>query len=149
MPGGKYALFAGLKEGVSDIWRLDLESGEATNLTDDEFFDANPQVSPDGKTVVYARRVSGNFKIYAFPLDDPKKKTQLTFGPFDDDTPIFSPDGNLVYYASTEDDDIYNLRSLDLRTGAVKQYSDVLGGNMAPAPARAAAPPSAWPSSAT
>ena len=66
------------------------------------------------------------------PSADPQKKTQLTFGPFDDDTPIFSPDGNLVYYSSTEDDDIYNLRSLDLRTGAVKQYSDVLGGNMAP-----------------
>jgi WD40-like Beta Propeller Repeat len=134
VPGGKYALFAGLKEGVGDIWQIDLESGEATNLTDDEFFDANPQVSPDGKTVAYARRVSGNFKIYAFPMDDPKKKTQLTFGPFDDDTPIFSSDGNLVYYTSTEDDDIYNLRSLDLRTGAVKQYSDVLGGNMTPAP---------------
>jgi hypothetical protein len=134
LPGGQKALFAALKDGVSDIWMVDLESGETRNLTQDEFFDTNPQVSPDGKTVAYARRVSGNYKIYAFPLEDPGRKTQLTFGPFDDDTPIFSSDGNLVYYASTEDDDIYNLRSLDLRTGAVKQYSDVLGGNLAPAP---------------
>ena len=134
LPGGKQVIYAGLREGVSDIWLLDLESGEAKNLTQDPYFDTNPQVSPDGKTVVYSRRVSGHDKIYAFPLADPQKKTQLTFGPFDDDTPIYSADGNLVYYSSTEDDDIYNLRSLDLRTGAVKQYSDVLGGNMAPAP---------------
>ena len=126
-------LFSGLREGVADIWALDLETGETQNLTADEYYDTNPQVSPDGKTVVYARRVSGNYKLYTFPLDDPKRKTQLTFGPFDDDTPTFSPDGNVVYYSSTEDDDIYNLRSLDLRTGAVKQHSDVLGGNMAPA----------------
>ena len=32
-----------------------------------------------------------------------------------------------------EDDDIPNLRSLDLRTGAVRQYTDALGGNVAPA----------------
>ena len=32
---------------------------------------------------------------------------------------IFSSDGNKLYYSSNEDDDIYNLRSLDLRTGAV------------------------------
>ena len=134
---------------MADIWALDLETGATKNLTADEYYDTNPQVSPDGKTVVYARRVSGHYKLYAFPLDDPQQKTQLTFGPFDDDTPTFSPDGNVVYYSSTEDDDIYNLRSLDLRTGAVKQYSDVLGGNMAPRrPARAGAA-TAWPSSAT
>jgi hypothetical protein len=134
VPGGRYALFSALKEGVSDIWMLDFETGDAKNLTNDEFFDTNPQVSPDGKTVAYTRRVSGNFKVYAFPLAEPTRKTQLTFGPFEDDAPIFSSDGNVVYYSSTEDDDIYNLRGLDLRTGAVKQYSDVLGGNTAPAP---------------
>jgi Tol biopolymer transport system component len=134
LPDGKHALFEGLREGISDIWMVDLETGVARNLTNDEFYDANPQVSSDGKTVVYTRRISGHDKVFSFALDDPSHKTQLTFGPFDDETPILSSDGTLVFYASTEEDDIYNLRSLDLRTGAVKQYSDVLGGNMAPAP---------------
>ena len=62
------------------------------------------------------------------------QKTQLTFGAFDDDAPIFSSDGKKIYYASNEDDDIPNLRGLDLETGVIKQYTDVLGGNMAPAP---------------
>ena len=131
---GRTLLFAALKEGVSDIWSLDLETGAVTNLTRDEYADNNPQVSPDGKLVVYERRISGNAKVYAFPLGDPSRKTQLTFGPFDDTAPTFSTDGKKVYYSSDEDDDIPNLRSLDLQTGAIAQYTDVFGGTLAPAP---------------
>src|SRR5437870_4717230 len=132
LPDNRHALLAAIKDGVSDIYLLDLNSGDHKNLTQDSFFDSDPQISPDGKTVIYTRRISGHDKIYVFPLDNPAKKTQLTFGTFDDNAPTFSPDGKLVYYSSTEDDDIYNLRSLDLRTGVVKQFTDVLGGNMAP-----------------
>jgi hypothetical protein len=131
---GRTVLFAALKEGVSDIWSLDLETAAVTNLTRDEYADNNPQVSPDGKLVVYERRISGNAKVYAFPLGDPSRKTQLTFGPFDDTAPTFSTDGKKVYYSSDEDDDIPNLRSLDLQTGAIAQYTDVFGGALAPAP---------------
>ena len=75
---------------------------------------------PDGKLVVYERRISGNAKIYAFPLADPARKTQLTFGPFDDDGAVSSrPTATKLYYSSDEDDDIPNLRSLDLQTGAI------------------------------
>ena len=88
---GRTVLFAALKEGISDIWKLDLETEEVTNLTRDEYADNNPQISPDGKIVVYERRISGNAKIYAFPLADPARKTQLTFGPFDDTAPASRP----------------------------------------------------------
>ena len=119
LPDNRHALLAAIKDGVSDIYLLDLNNGDHKNLTQDAFYDSDPQISPDGKTVVYTRRISGHDK--------------LTFGTFDDNAPTFSPDGKLIYYSSTEDDDIYNLRSLDLRTGVVKQFTDVLGGNMAPA----------------
>ena len=134
LPDGKHAVFAALKEGVGDIWSIDLDTGAVRNLTADAFADADPQVSPDGKLVAYTRRISGHDKIYVFPLDRPEKKTQLTFGSYDDNAPHFSEDGNTLFYSSTEDDDIYNVRSLDLRTGAVRQYTDALGGNTAPAP---------------
>jgi hypothetical protein len=134
LPDGRHAVFAALKEGVGDIWSIDLETGAVKNLTADAFADADPQVSPDGKLVAYTRRISGHDKIYVFPLDHPEKKTQLTFGAYDDNSPHFSEDGNTLFYSSTEDDDIYNVRSLDLRTGAVRQYTDALGGNTSPAP---------------
>ncbi len=134
LPDGRHVLFSALKEGVSDIWLLDLETGKYKNLTEDAFYDQDPMPSPDGKLVVYSRRVSGYAKIYSFPLADPAKKTQLTFGTFEDVTPVFSPDGKKVYYCSDEDNDIFNLRSLDLTTGAIEQLTDALGGVMAPVP---------------
>jgi WD40 repeat protein len=132
LPDGRGVLFAALKEGVQDIWHMDILTGEVKNLTNDAYADSNPQVSPDGKLVAYTRRISGNEKIYLFPLDDPARKTQVTFGAYDDTAPSFAPDGNSIYYSSTEDDDIYNVRSLDLRTGVIRQYTDALGGNTAP-----------------
>jgi hypothetical protein len=134
LPDGKRLLFVALNEGVSDIYLLDLESGKTTNLTQDAFHDDNPQVSPDGKLVAFSRRVSGYEKVYVLPLAEPQKKTQLTFGAHNDNTPVFSADGKTIYYSSDEDDDIPNVRSLDLRTGVIRQFTDALGGNMVPAP---------------
>ena len=130
----RHVVFAALREGVADIWKMDMETGAVENLTRDEYYDNNPQVSPDGKLIVYERNISGNRKSYALALDDPSRKTQLTFGPFDDAAPHFSSDGKVVYYSSDEDNDIFNLRGLDLETGAIQQYTDVFGGAMAPAP---------------
>src|SRR5262249_17747601 len=107
-------------------------TGGTRNLTNDSFADTDPQISPDGKLVIYSRRISGYNKLYTFPLDNPARKTQLTFGTYDDMSPTLSSDGNVVYYVSNADDDIYNLRSLDLRTGVIRQYTDTLGGNMSP-----------------
>jgi WD40-like Beta Propeller Repeat len=134
LPDGRGVLFAALREGVSDVYHLEFESGKLRNLTQDPYADTDPQVSPDGTLVVYTRRISGYDKVYSFPLADPARKTQLTFGAFNDTAPSFSTDGRKVYYSSDEDDDIPNLRGLDLQTGVIQQYTDVLGGNMAPAP---------------
>jgi len=135
-PDGHHLLFAALKEGVSDIYLMDLETGTYKNLTQDPFYDSDPQVSPDGNLVVYSRRISGHSKIYMFPLSDPSRKTQITFGTHEDMAPTFSSDGNTIYYSSTEDDDIPNVRSLDLKTGVIRQFTDAVGGTMAPAPIR-------------
>ncbi len=134
LPDGRSVLVSGLKEGVADIYLVDLETGSTRNLTQDAFHDADPQVSPDGKLVTYTRRISGHSKIYVFPLANPSQKTQLTFGAYDDTAPVFSNDGSTVFYSSAEDDDIYNIRGLDMKTGVVRQYTDVLGGNTAPEP---------------
>ena len=130
---GRRVIFAALREGVSDIYALDLQTEQVTNLTQDEFADAAPQISPDGTLVAYTRRISGFDKVFVFPLADPGKKTQLTFGTHEDRTPTFAPDGRTLYYASNAEDEIFNLRSLDLRTGVTRQYTDALGGNLTPA----------------
>jgi hypothetical protein len=132
LPGGRQVVFAALRNGVSDLFLLDLDSGALTNLTDDPWADNDPRVSPDGKLVAYTRRISGHEKIWVFPLSEPSRKTQLTFGPFDDKTPAWTADGKGLVYSSNEDDDTFNLRSLHLETGVIQHWTEVLGGNLAP-----------------
>ena len=134
LPNGRQVLFAATREGVADIYLMDLETGEYKNLTNDPFFDANPRISPDGTLVVYNRRVSGNYKVVMFPLGNPSRRIDLTYGPFADMSPYFSSDGSAVFYSSNEDDGIYNLRSIDIKTGVIRQFTNTMGGNMAPAP---------------
>ncbi len=133
-PDGRRVAFSAVNASIHDIYIVDIETGETTNVTQDGFADSEPRFSPDGERLVYVRRISGHEKLYTLPLDDPEQKTQLTFGVHDDVSPIFTKDGNSILYSSNEDDDIFNLRRLDLRTGVIEQYTDVLSANMVPTP---------------
>jgi Tol biopolymer transport system component len=135
-PAGEWVYFTALRDGISDVYRVNLETEEFENLTEDAFYDKFPAVTPDGEWLYYSRRISGHDKIYRLSLRDGDgsrgQKEQVTFGTHDDASPTFSDDGNYMFYTSNEDDGIFNIRSLDLRTGDILQYTDVLGGNFSP-----------------
>ena len=142
-PDGKTIAFAALRGGVGDIFTVDLATKQITNLTDDAFADYGPVYSPDGTFIVYNARVSGNQKLFRFDLDT-KKKTQLTFGTQDETAASFI-DNNTLTFASTATDpavplepevakngNIYNIWTLDLKNGELRQYTDAVGGNWSP-----------------
>jgi hypothetical protein len=142
-PDGKTIAFAALRGGVGDIFTVDLATKQVTNLTDDAFADYGPVYSPDGTFIVYNARVSGNQKLFRFDLDT-KKKTQLTFGTQDETAASFI-DQNTLTFASTATDpavplepevakngNIYNIWTLDLKNGELRQYTDAVGGNWSP-----------------
>jgi Tol biopolymer transport system component len=133
MPDGKHLLLSASKNGIRDIFLMNLESGELTNLTEDDAFDYAPVASPDGKTIVYTSVVDDEYKkLFKFELDSPETKEQLSYGSFDDKQPNFSPDGKRLLYISTETG-INNLFSYNMETEEVLQYTDVLGGVFLPA----------------
>jgi hypothetical protein len=140
-PDGKTIYFSALKNGIGDIWSIDPESQQLTNLTQDEFADYAPTASPDGKSVVYLARVSGNNKVFRLDLAT-RAKTQLTFGTHDDAAPQYLDADTLVFSSTAIDPgrpvspeearngNIYNLWTLSLKTGELKQYTDTLTGNL-------------------
>jgi hypothetical protein len=141
-PDGRTVLFSGLRSATGDIFRLDLESGDITNLTNDDFADYAPIYSPDGSFIVYMARVSGSQKL--FRLDADGKKTQLTFGTQDEASAKFL-NGDTIIFPSTATDpatpltpvearngNIFNLWSLSLKNGELRQYTDALGGVLSP-----------------
>jgi len=140
-PDGRMITFSALKNAVGDIYTVDLETREVVNLTKDAFADFGPTYSPDGKFIVYNARVSGNQKLFRLDLDT-KKKTQITFGTQDESGAQFIDDHTIVFSSTATDPNvplepevakngnIYNIWTLDLKTGELRQYTDTLGGNL-------------------
>ena len=143
-PDGRVIAFAALRGGVGDIYTLDLQTNEIVNVTVDEFADAAPTFSRDGTFLIYNARVSGNQKLFRLDLTT-KQKTQITFGTVDETAAQFIDDNTIVFSSTATDPavpldpavarngNIYNIWTLHLRTGELRQFTDVVGGNWSPA----------------
>ncbi len=161
-PDGRKIAFHGFSGNHADIFIYDLDTEEITNLTNDEFFDAAPVFSPDGRELVYVSVVDGNEKLFRMDLEHPSQRYQLTQGEWNDRDPWFSPDGKRIFYASDrptgraaeiaqvqEDEQArdpaknptvvdpknfaaFNIYSLDVDSGDLLEYTDVIGGAFTP-----------------
>ena len=139
-PDGRKVAFAALQNGVGDIFVVDLETRELTNVTNDGFADSGPTWSPDGLSIIYVVRVSGSEKLFRLDVAT-GQKTQVTFGTHDDSAAQFL-DADTIVFSSTATDpalpisveeatngNAYNIWTLSLTTGELRQYTDALGGN--------------------
>ncbi len=132
-PDGKRIAFEGNKNGVVDVFELDLSTKTIRNLTQDDDYDGNPWYAADGVTLLYNRRIGASWKIFSVDLADPTRKTQLTFGPSVDLQPSYSRDGKQVFFTSDRGGDgVFNVFALDLASGETRQYTDVVGGCFSP-----------------
>ncbi len=142
-PDGTEVAFAALRGAVADIFIVNLASGEIRNITNDSFGDYAPTYAPDGKSIVYLARVSGNDKLFRLDLASGAKK-QMTFGTHDDGGAQFVDADTLVFPSTAVDPNqpidpevarngnIYNIWTLNLKSGELKQYTDTLTGNVSP-----------------
>jgi Tol biopolymer transport system component len=132
-PDGRRIAFEGNREGFVDIFEYNLDTGETRNLTQDDFYDANPWYAADGKTLLYNRRIGEYWKIFQVDLSDASKKTQITFGTYSDIQPSYSRDGKRIYFSSDRGPyGVFNIHSLDLESGDLIRYTDLVGGAFAP-----------------
>ncbi len=139
-PDGRRVVFAALQGGTGDIFVVDLQTNAVTNLTKDDFADSGPTWAPDGKSIVYLARISGNEKLFRLDVDT-GRKTQITFGTHDDGSAQFLDADTLVFPSTAtnptepvspevaRNGNIYNIWTLSLKNGELKQYTDAVGGN--------------------
>ena len=83
-----------------DIVRLDTHTGELKVLTDHPSYDAEPTVSPDGRTIVFTSLRDGDLDIYTMDLDGGSLR-RLTHGVGYDGGPFFSPDGTRIVFRAS------------------------------------------------
>ena len=132
-PDGTRIAFEGNRNGIVDIFEYNIETEELRNVTQDDFFDANPWYAQDGQSLLYNRRIGSHWKIFSVELADAERKSQLTYGAHSDIQPSYARDGKSIFFSSDRGDySVYNIHSLDLETGDVSQYTDLVGGAFMP-----------------
>jgi len=142
-PDGSLIVFSGMRNAEADIFTVNLETKQIVNVSRDGFANYAPAWAPDGRSIIYLARVSGNEKIFRMNADG-SNQVQLTFGTHDEGGPQFL-DANTLVFPSTALDpaapidpevakngQIYNLWTLSLTSGELRQYTDALAGNLSP-----------------
>ena len=108
-PDGTRLVFTGRLPGGTndDIWLIEADGTDLTQLTTDPGFDGSPAFSPDGSRIVFtSSRADGTGQVFVMNADG-SEQTQLTFDPqFKDQTPDWSPDGSKISYAAGDPGDI-------------------------------------------
>ncbi|MBI4255473.1 MAG: PD40 domain-containing protein [Candidatus Rokubacteria bacterium] len=80
-----------------DIFAVDLGTGELTRLTDNDGYDAEGAVSPDGKRIVFTSLREGDLDLYTMDADGANVR-RLTAEPGYDGGPFFSWDGRFIVF---------------------------------------------------
>lgn len=101
------------KTNKSEICIADIEGSNMIKLTNNNAEDWHPEVSPDGKQVVFISDRDGNLEVYVMNIDGSEQK-RLTNNNDEDWDPSWSPDGEqIIYHTSTDDGDHIKIMSKD------------------------------------
>lgn len=87
-------------KGTSDIWIIDLKSGEKRNLTNTSYSENSPYWFPDSKHLAFVSMKTGTpqiFKMNVETNDEPEQLTNLSTGAVG---PVVSPDGKRLLFVS-------------------------------------------------
>ena len=96
IPDGKTLVYA----MAGSLWRQDVESDEAIQLTDGDGYDYQPDVSPDGTKIIFVRYKGVSTELMLLDLASGQTKP-LTDNKAVNLEPCWSPDGSKVAFVST------------------------------------------------
>ncbi len=97
-PDGNLIVFDRMIGEKSQIFTLDLETGQVTQLTNNDSNNRLPIWSPDGKWLLFVSNRDGNYHLFVMKKDG-SNLTQLTKGNSQEYYPAWSSDG-YIYFSS-------------------------------------------------
>jgi len=119
-PDGKWLVYSSVVDGYAKLFKLNMANpSERYQLTTGEWNDIDAYFTPDGKKLFFSsdRQTGRNIEQAAAILEAAENKAKR-----EGDTPPADP----LKYAA------YNIYSLNLESGDLLQYTDVIGGCFTP-----------------
>jgi Tol biopolymer transport system component len=125
----------------AELYSSALDGSDVKRLTDNEFYDAEVSVSPDGKWILWGRQIDGEMDLWRMPADGGEEE-QITFTKGEQEGGAFYlPDSETVIYRSW-DRSVEGRRGMPMTIYTIKhdgsgkkQVSTEEGTNWAPYPA--------------
>ena len=128
---GHRIVFTGISfSGLSDLYIVEVESGELQKITNDFYDDRDPVWSPDGTAIAFASDRSfygkdGFLNIFIYDLSNGNIQN-ITHGKHNDYSPTWSPDGQYLAFASDRDGafNIWMIKKSDTDSEALQLADD-------------------------
>lgn len=96
--------FESTRDGNNEIYAMNEDGANQTNLTQSPDYQGEPASSPDGTKVAYMGLPGGDNEIYMMNADG-TGQTRLTYSSGIDEIPSWSPDGSKIIFYSSRDGD--------------------------------------------
>ena len=119
-PDGRYIAYVSFENKRSQIYKVDVVTGQRRLITSFPGINGAPAWSPSGKELAVVLSKEGSPKLYSVNLSSGQMR-QLTFGSAIDTEPRYSPDGNSIIFTSGRggSPQIYRLGLADGRVSRV------------------------------
>lgn len=105
------------KDENPDIYLINVDGSDRTNLTNHEAYDSSPTWSPDGQKIAFVSDRDGNYEIYIMDLTD-SSVSRLTEHEAYEQRPVWSPNGKEILFLSNRDGQfnlyVINVDDLDI-----------------------------------
>ena len=108
------------------LWRQSAESSVAEQLTAGPGYDYQPDCSPDGRWLAYAKYQQDALELWIFDLEN-KESRQITFGGAVNGEPRFSPDGRRLAFVSTSYNKRFHIFVGDFKGGELTRVQRLTG----------------------
>ena len=130
-PDSRQLAFIGTGQGQSDLYLMDVQTGERRQLTGTPEREDHPSWSPDGQRIAFSTKYRNQFDIKVYDLTEDAVRTAIA-SPTDDLWPQWLPEGNKLLFVSTRDK-INDLFVYHLDEGREFRLTRSLSGIMNPA----------------
>ena len=118
---GERIVFSALKEGQTDLYSIELLTGEIDRLTFDAFNDTHPSWHPTTGKIVYTSERGRKNRLVLIDLDNGTERV-LTNGTYNAISPSWSPDGESILFCA-DGQGIYDIYRLDVEKNDTQEQA--------------------------